>query len=211
MASRVLDREERGHLEVAQAAAQLRGVVGPGQLGQGVGVAEGCLHAGGACVSPVERTDGVLGRARVRGAPAGLPRQVDQPVGHRGLGDRSAAALEPPGEIEPAVAVGRGGDDLAGDAHAHPPCWRTRVEAGEGDPQRGEVRQLATGLEIAIVTEMLIGAPHGLGVRALDAQLSSRTDVLWLVLLLSGALGAGLSAAVRALERRLVWWIAPAT
>jgi NitT/TauT family transport system permease protein len=65
---------------------------------------------------------------------------------------------------------------------------------------------LAVGLVIAVVTEMLIGAQSGLGARALEAQLAYRTDLLWLVIGLTSATGAALSAAVTALERRLVHW-----
>lgn len=65
---------------------------------------------------------------------------------------------------------------------------------------------LATGMVIAVVTEMLIGARHGLGARALDAQLAYRADALWFVILLAGSAGMTLSALVGALGRRLVRW-----
>lgn len=62
---------------------------------------------------------------------------------------------------------------------------------------------LAQGLVIATATEMLLGARTGLGARALQAQLTYRTDQLWLVVLVAGAVGLALSAAVAALERRV--------
>lgn len=67
---------------------------------------------------------------------------------------------------------------------------------------------LAAGLVIAVVTEMLIGARHGLGARALDAQLSYRADELWFVILLAGVMGMALSGLIAALERRVVRWTA---
>ncbi len=65
---------------------------------------------------------------------------------------------------------------------------------------------LAAGLIIAVVSEMLVGADAGLGARALSAQVGYRADLLWLVVLLAGAVGALLSAGVARLERRLVHW-----
>lgn len=66
---------------------------------------------------------------------------------------------------------------------------------------------LAAGLVIVVVTEMLVGAPHGLGARALAAQLGYRADLLWLVILLAGAVGWALSSLLVALERRLIHWV----
>ncbi|MCC6994646.1 MAG: ABC transporter permease subunit [Deltaproteobacteria bacterium] len=67
---------------------------------------------------------------------------------------------------------------------------------------------LATGLVIVIVTELLIGAPHGLGVRAREAQIAYQPAQLWLVIALSGALGALLSGLLARLGRRLTPWCA---
>ena len=64
---------------------------------------------------------------------------------------------------------------------------------------------LAAALVIAVVTEMLVGAPHGLGVRARDAQIGYRADQLWLVIVVAGAIGWALSSALAAVERRLRW------
>jgi ABC-type nitrate/sulfonate/bicarbonate transport system permease component len=66
---------------------------------------------------------------------------------------------------------------------------------------------LTTALVITVVTEMLVGSRHGLGVRALAALQEYRPERLWCVVLLSGALNAGLSGALVALERRLVRWL----
>ena len=65
---------------------------------------------------------------------------------------------------------------------------------------------LAAGLVIVVVTEMIVGAEHGLGARALAALLGYRADILWLVIWLSGILGSALSSAVAAVERRLIHW-----
>ena len=65
---------------------------------------------------------------------------------------------------------------------------------------------LQAGLIIAIVSEMLIGATRGLGARALAAQISYRPDLLWLVILMAGLLGAALSAALGRIERRVIRW-----
>lgn len=65
---------------------------------------------------------------------------------------------------------------------------------------------VALGLVIAVVTEMVVGAAHGLGARALDAQLGYRADMLWLVVILAGAVGQGLSSVLARLERRVVHW-----
>jgi len=65
---------------------------------------------------------------------------------------------------------------------------------------------LTNALVITVVTEMLVGSTHGLGVRALAALQEYRPERLWLVVLLSGALNAALSGALLALERRLVRW-----
>lgn len=66
---------------------------------------------------------------------------------------------------------------------------------------------LTNALVITVVTEMLVGSRHGLGVRALAALQEYRPERLWLVVLLSGALNAALSGALLALERRLVRWL----
>ncbi len=65
---------------------------------------------------------------------------------------------------------------------------------------------LTAALVIAVVTEMLVGSRHGLGVRALAALQEYRPERLWCVVLLSGAINVALSGALVALERRLVRW-----
>jgi ABC-type nitrate/sulfonate/bicarbonate transport system permease component len=65
---------------------------------------------------------------------------------------------------------------------------------------------LGASLVITVVTEMLVGARFGLGVRALAALQEYRPERLWLVVLVAGALNAALSGALVAIERRLVRW-----
>lgn len=65
---------------------------------------------------------------------------------------------------------------------------------------------ITAGLIVTVVTEMLVGARHGLGSRALAALIEYRSDLLWLVILVSGAINLVLSSMVVALERRLVHW-----
>jgi ABC-type nitrate/sulfonate/bicarbonate transport system permease component len=65
---------------------------------------------------------------------------------------------------------------------------------------------LAQGLVVSVVTELLVGARHGLGVRALAALQEYRPERLWLVALTAGALGVACNAAVSAVGRRLVRW-----
>lgn len=61
---------------------------------------------------------------------------------------------------------------------------------------------LAQALVIATATEMLLGARHGLGTRALEAQLTYRADRLWLVIV---AAGLAMSSVLVALERWVRW------
>jgi ABC-type nitrate/sulfonate/bicarbonate transport system permease component len=67
-------------------------------------------------------------------------------------------------------------------------------------------RATATGLIVAVVTEMVVGAPHGLGTRALTAQIAYDTPALYAVILATGALGFAAGKSLLALERRLVRW-----
>ena len=62
---------------------------------------------------------------------------------------------------------------------------------------------LVQALIIATATEMILGAPAGLGVRAVQAQLTYRADRLWLVIGLAGAVGLILSGLVATIERSL--------
>jgi NitT/TauT family transport system permease protein len=61
-------------------------------------------------------------------------------------------------------------------------------------------------LTIAVVTEMLVGAPSGLGARALAAQIAYRADLAWIVIGVAGVLGVLLSAAIAGAQRHLVHW-----
>lgn len=60
---------------------------------------------------------------------------------------------------------------------------------------------LTQGLVVAVVTEMLVSPPHGLGVRALGALQEYRADRLWQVLLVAGMLSASLGALVERIAR----------
>lgn len=62
---------------------------------------------------------------------------------------------------------------------------------------------LSQALVVAVVTEMLVSPPRGLGVRALTALQEYRPERLWQVVLVAGALAASMNAAVHALEQRL--------
>lgn len=89
-------------------------------------------------------------------------------------------------------------------------AWRRfwRVGAFELLPGlfMGARMALASGLIIAVVGEMLVGVPHGLGARALDAQVAGRPDLLWVVILASGLVGSALSGLVQRIERAVVRW-----
>ncbi len=58
-------------------------------------------------------------------------------------------------------------------------------------------------LVIAVVTEMIAGAEHGMGSRMISAQIASDTTDLVLDLLVVGSLGYLANLALRRLERRL--------
>lgn len=64
---------------------------------------------------------------------------------------------------------------------------------------------VATGIVVAVVTEMVVGAPHGLGARAVAAQVAYETPQLFAVVLSTGAVGYATSQALLALERRFDW------
>ena len=65
---------------------------------------------------------------------------------------------------------------------------------------------LATSLVVTVVTEMLLGAPQGLGARAMGAQIAYNTPLLYAVILLTGALGFAGAEIILAMERRWVFW-----
>ncbi len=65
---------------------------------------------------------------------------------------------------------------------------------------------IASGLIVAVVTEMVIGAPHGLGSRAVSAQMSYDAPALYALVLVTGALGAGLAALILQIEQKVVFW-----
>jgi NitT/TauT family transport system permease protein len=65
---------------------------------------------------------------------------------------------------------------------------------------------ITSGFIVVVVSEMLVGARSGLGVRAQSALVEYRTEMLWLVICVAGALSVALSAALRFAERRAVHW-----
>lgn len=68
----------------------------------------------------------------------------------------------------------------------------------------------SVGLVVTVVTEMVIGAGHGLGARAVEAQLAYDTPALYGVLLATGSLGWLIGGALTAAESRLAPWRASA-
>lgn len=68
---------------------------------------------------------------------------------------------------------------------------------------------VSTGLVVAVVTEMVVGAPAGLGSRAVSAQIAYDTPGLYAVIAVAGAVGYGAAASLVAAERRLTFWARP--
>ncbi|MEI8254213.1 MAG: ABC transporter permease subunit [Deltaproteobacteria bacterium] len=62
------------------------------------------------------------------------------------------------------------------------------------------------GLIVVVVSEMLTGAHYGLGVRAQEALLEYRADLLWLVILVAGLATFAISGTLAWAERRYVHW-----
>jgi NitT/TauT family transport system permease protein len=65
---------------------------------------------------------------------------------------------------------------------------------------------VGSGLIVATVTEMVVGAEHGLGSRAVAAQIAYDAAGLYAVILATGAASFALSRIVLAVERRVVRW-----
>jgi NitT/TauT family transport system permease protein len=84
----------------------------------------------------------------------------------------------------------------------------TALHAYEALPALFTSVRLATtsALIVVVVSEMLVGAHHGLGARAQTALLEYRADGLWLVILVAGGAHFALSSALVMLERRVVHW-----
>jgi len=59
---------------------------------------------------------------------------------------------------------------------------------------------------VAVVTEMVIGVPHGLGARAVAAQIAYETADLYAVICLTGGAGYLVSRTLLALEPHLIRW-----
>ena len=69
------------------------------------------------------------------------------------------------------------------------------------------IRQaVSLGLVVAVVTEMVVGAPHGLGTRAVSAQIAYDVPGLYGVILLTGAVGYVVAKLLFAVERRTLFW-----
>lgn len=64
---------------------------------------------------------------------------------------------------------------------------------------------VATGLVVAVVTEMVVGCAHGLGARAMSAQVDYDVASIYAVLLLAGACGFAATRLLLALERITSW------
>lgn len=65
---------------------------------------------------------------------------------------------------------------------------------------------LGAGTIVATVTEMVVGAEHGLGARAMAAQIAYDAPGLYAVIVTTGLVGFGLSRLVLGLERRVIHW-----
>ena len=81
--------------------------------------------------------------------------------------------------------------------------WRLYVPEAAPALATGVRLALSQALIVAVVTEMLVSPPRGLGVRALTALQEYRTERLWQVMLTAGALAMSLNTVVRAVERRV--------
>lgn len=66
-----------------------------------------------------------------------------------------------------------------------------------------------TAIVVCVVTEMVVGAEHGLGARALAAQISYDAPDLYIAILATGAIGFAISRILAAVERRWVGWAHP--
>jgi NitT/TauT family transport system permease protein len=67
----------------------------------------------------------------------------------------------------------------------------------------------ATAVVVATVTEMVAGAPYGVGARIVSAQVAGQTPQLTAAVVVAGVAGWALNAALRALERGLQRRLAP--
>ncbi len=65
---------------------------------------------------------------------------------------------------------------------------------------------VGTGLVVGVVTEMVVGAPHGLGARAMSAQVAYDVPQLYAVVLLTGLLGFSAARVLLVTERHLLFW-----
>lgn len=65
---------------------------------------------------------------------------------------------------------------------------------------------IAASVMVTVAVEMLAGAAHGLGARAVSAQITYDAPAMWMAILATGMLGVALSRVVALLERRLIGW-----
>lgn len=65
---------------------------------------------------------------------------------------------------------------------------------------------ITASLVVTVVCEMLAGADHGLGARAIAAQVGYDAPDMWLALLVTGLLGVILTRGAALLERRVITW-----
>ena len=59
---------------------------------------------------------------------------------------------------------------------------------------------------VIVVTEMLVGAEHGLGVRIQNVQITSNIPDLFVTIIVVGWLGIGLNKIIISLDRKFVFW-----
>jgi NitT/TauT family transport system permease protein len=59
---------------------------------------------------------------------------------------------------------------------------------------------------VIVVTEMLVGGEHGLGMRVQQVQISSDVPDLYVTVIVIGLVGVGLNKTLQLLEKRLVFW-----
>ena len=65
---------------------------------------------------------------------------------------------------------------------------------------------ISTGIVVAVVTEMVVGAERGLGSRAVSAQIAYDAPTLYAVILTTGCFGYVVSMILLTLERHAIFW-----
>jgi ABC-type nitrate/sulfonate/bicarbonate transport system permease component len=64
----------------------------------------------------------------------------------------------------------------------------------------------ATGLNVAIAIELLIGATHGIGEKLGQLQIADRVPALYAYIVVAGLLGLLMNSGIRRVERRVLRW-----